>query len=55
MPKKLQPHSAARSRHGRPIHAAGAMQLELIQGGMADSTSGSSESVGDGTNPDHFS
>jgi hypothetical protein len=40
MPKKLQPHSAARSRHGRPIHAAGAMQLELIQG--------------DGTNPPHF-
>ena len=43
MPKKLQPHSAARSRHGRPIHAAGAMQLELIQGGMADSTSGNAK------------
>jgi hypothetical protein len=37
------PHPAARPRHGRPIHAAGAMQLELIQGGMADSTSGNAK------------
>jgi ferritin-like metal-binding protein YciE len=44
MPKEFQSHPAAPSRHGRPIHAAGAMQLELIRGGMADSTSGKRQS-----------